>query len=93
VRHTVFPIREKYTVNVVNLGESRDLLQCWEQLKGLIAKGRSFALCVEGQDGEDSVFLAGRYRSDRASALKAAMRISWELTKAEEKPKALRVNQ
>jgi hypothetical protein len=62
--------------------ESRDLLKCWEQIKAQVAKGRSFAVCIEGQNGEDSVFLAGRYRHDRARALDASMRISWELTKA-----------
>lgn len=63
------------------MGESRDLLKSWEQIKGLVAKGRSFAVCIEGQDGEDSVFLAGRYLRDREQALSASMRISWELTK------------
>jgi len=71
-------------VNVVNFGESRDLLKSWEQVKGLIANGRSFAVCIEGQDGEEHVIIAGDYRIDRKTALRASMRMSWELTRADE---------
>lgn len=74
------------------MGESRDLLKSWEQIKGLVAKGRSFAVCIEGQDGEDSVFLAGRYQHDRNRAISASMRIAWDLTKAAEQESTVLVS-
>jgi hypothetical protein len=69
---------------VVNLGEVRDLLQSWEEVRQHIVKGdiRAFALTIQELQGREAVYYGGLYKSDPAAALKAGLRQSWELTKA-----------
>jgi hypothetical protein len=69
-------------LNVVNLGETRDLLQHWDEFRRAIAQGhfKGAAVCLKTQDGTELVFFAGAYKDDPESALSAAMRLSMELT-------------
>jgi hypothetical protein len=71
-------------MRVVNLNACRDLLRVWGQVRQeLIDGAEGFAVCIR-KDGAESVFFAGEYEGDKEEAAKAAMRLSWELTKAQE---------
>lgn len=68
-------------MRVVNLEMCRDLLRVWSLVrKELVTGADGFAVCVR-KDGEESVFFAGEYQQDTREAAKAAMRMSWEITK------------
>lgn len=69
--------------SVVNLGTCRDLLKLADALRQSIIAGqaRGAAVCVKNRDGTETVLFAGEYREDPEAALKAAMAISWEITK------------
>lgn len=69
--------------SVVDLGTCRDLLKLSDALRHLIISGQAqgAAVCVKTRDGMETVLFAGDYRDDPEAALKAAMAISWEITK------------
>lgn len=70
------------TMRVVNLDTCRNLLQVWSLVRQQLTDGADgFAVCVRKGD-EESVFFAGEYERDAEAAAKAAMRMSWRLTKA-----------
>lgn len=75
-------------MKVVDLGECRDLLRRWEDVRTLIVQGRiqALAMTVLCRDGSQSVHLAGRYSDDPQAALDAALRMSWHITKDKEAP-------
>jgi hypothetical protein len=65
-------------MRVVNLDTCRNLLQVWSLVRQQLTHGADgFAVCVR-KGAEESVFFAGEYER----AAKAAMRMSWRLTKA-----------
>lgn len=68
---------------VVNLGVCRDLLRLSDNLRNSIVRGkaRGIALCIRDDEGGETVVFAGDYRHDPEAALRAAMAISWEITK------------
>lgn len=70
---------------VLDLTVCRDLLKVSDRLRSSIVKGqaRGVALCVKNADGSESVIFAGSYLDDPEGALKAAMAMSWEMTKAD----------
>lgn len=70
-------------MNVVNLGECRDLLKAWNSVRSKILRGeiKGFALTILDWEDAESVYFAGFYRDQNESAAKAALRMSWELTK------------
>lgn len=69
--------------NVVQLSGCRDLLQVWAAVRAKILSGeiRGIAICELDWQGRESVTFAGDYRDDPEAALKAALSLSWELTK------------
>lgn len=71
---------------VVNLGEVRDLLKSWDEVREHIRTGqvKAFALTVQGMDGEEAIYHGGGFKTDRQAALKAGLRQSWAMTKAAE---------
>jgi hypothetical protein len=70
-------------MNVVNLGECRDLLKGWDLVRAEILKGRvqGYALCIKDWAGQERIYFAGHYQQEGESAAAAALRMSWELTK------------
>lgn len=70
-------------MNVVHLGECRDLLQSWDRVRSEILRGhvQGFALCIKDWHDQERVFFAGTYQAEHESAASAALRMSWELTK------------
>lgn len=78
-------------MNVVSFSAAcRDLMRVWMEVKQEIANGASgIAVCVRRNNGGERVIFAGRYEHDKASAMKAAMRMSWELTKEQDKTKTM----
>jgi hypothetical protein len=69
-------------MRVVNLDTCRSLLRVWGLVRQQLTDGADgFAVCVR-RGGEESVFFAGEYEKDAEAAAKAAMRMSWQLTKA-----------
>jgi hypothetical protein len=73
-------------LKVVNLGEARDLLAQWEEVRKHILRGtiRGYALTVRDEASGEAIYLAGDFRRDGAAALKAGLLMSWEITKAGE---------
>lgn len=53
-------------------------------MRDLIIRGeiRSVALCIQDRQGNETIALCGDYEHDAEAALRAAMKMSWELTKA-----------
>jgi hypothetical protein len=74
-------------VKVVHLGEARDLLAKWEDVRKAILKGNVGSFCITIRDhwGKDSIYMAGHFDKDPAAALKASLRMSWEVTKLEDR--------
>jgi hypothetical protein len=72
-------------VKVINLGEARDLLAAWEDVRRHILAGRikGYALNIRDMNGKDTIYLAGEFKTDPAKALKASLRMSWPMTVAE----------
>ena len=68
---------------VVDLVQCRDLLTKWSAMRDLIIRGeiRAVALCIQDRQGNETVALCGEFERDPAAALRAAMKMSWELTK------------
>lgn len=68
-------------MKVVNLGEARDLLAQWGQVKKHILKGdiKGFAICIKDDNGLEFVYLGGQYKADPQGAARVALRMSWEL--------------
>lgn len=71
-------------MQVVDLAGTRDLLQAWETVRVQILKGniRGWALCLAEWGGAETVSFAGSYAHCGESAASAALRMSWEITKA-----------
>jgi hypothetical protein len=71
-----------YMHRVVNLGEVKDLLKSWDDVRQQILSGhlKAFALTLQDRSGKEAVYYGGVYKSDRAAGLKASMRQSWEMT-------------
>lgn len=68
-------------MRVVSLDTCRDLLRVWGLVRQQLTDGADgFAVCVR-KNGEERVFFAGEYEKDAEAAAKAAMRMSWRLTK------------
>lgn len=69
---------------VVDLVQCRDLLTKWSALRDLIIRGeiRSVALCIQDRQGKETIALCGEFEHDAEAALRAALHMSWELTKA-----------
>lgn len=63
---------------VVDLGPVRDMTADWEAMRALIKKGRitGYNLTVCSDDGEEAIFLGGRYKTDPMAALQAQLRMS-----------------
>ena len=76
-------------MKVVQLADCRELLDAWNEVRTLIVRGetKGLALCLKQWDDDERIMLAGDYRSDPRGGLKAAMRMSWELTKEEDQLK------
>ena len=70
-------------MSVVDLGSCRALLSRLAGLREKVISGEilGLAVCVKYRGGEEKVFFAGDYEDNKPEALKAAMRMSWELTK------------
>lgn len=73
-------------MKVVNLGEARDLLRRWDEVRTKILNGEvtAFALCVKDDQGREAIFYAGQYERRKAEGLKASMAMSWQLNQAAE---------
>jgi hypothetical protein len=69
-------------MKVVNLIECREMLVAWDEVRLQIVRGeiQGLAICAKGWDGFERVTFAGAYYSDPQSALKMAMRVSWNMT-------------
>lgn len=71
---------------VVQIGEVRDLLKSWEDVRAKIVSGKvkSFALTVQDMDGIEAIYMGGAYKANAGMALKAHLRQSWAMTKTAE---------
>lgn len=75
-------------MTVINLGQYRDLLREWEELRGIIIKARSRGgtVCLTDEDGNESIHLLGTHRQDPQAAMDAAMRLVIELNRSQDAP-------
>lgn len=73
---------------VVNLGEVKDLRQEWDKVRAGINAARvaSFFLLVADQDGHESIFTGGAYKSQPEKAARAALRVSAARMMLEDSP-------
>lgn len=65
---------------VIELGEVRDLLETWGQVRDFIRTGRvrGFALMLEDQAGNEAIFMGGAMRTDAQAGARAGMLVSME---------------
>lgn len=70
-------------MKVIDLGECRELLARWDEVRQHILNGEiaGFTICMKDHRGREAVFLAGEYEKNPVLALKAAMEMSRQLTK------------
>jgi hypothetical protein len=70
-------------MKVINLGRRLDLLRDWDRVREAIIKGRvhDWYVTLRDDDGAQTVFLGGIFKTDAKEAAKASMRVSWEMTK------------
>jgi hypothetical protein len=73
-------------VKVVNLGVVSSLLKEWEAVRQHILQGdiAGGSVCLRSPEGRETIYLFGIYKRDSESALRASMRMSWEMTQADE---------
>jgi hypothetical protein len=66
---------------VVHLGEVRDLLKRWDEVRKAMTgqKVKGFAITLLTENDEERVFLGGAYQKDSEKALKAFLSMSIEL--------------
>lgn len=65
-------------MNIVNLGQVRDLKAEWEKVRDAICQGKvkGFYLSVLADTGKETIYVGGRYKEDPQQAARAALRIS-----------------
>ena len=73
-------------MQVVNLGSCREMLKVWAEVRSQIVSGELSGVIVStrSRQGGDKVLFAGEFQTNKAEAAQAVMRISWELTKADD---------
>jgi hypothetical protein len=73
-------------MRVVHLGQVRDLLSNWEEVRTAILRSEvdGFWVALRYPSGKEAIFMGGHYADDPRSAMKVTMRVSWERTKASE---------
>jgi hypothetical protein len=71
-------------MRVVHLGEVRDLLTKWDEVRAAILRGEAdgFWVALRAPTGREAIYMGGHYAANPDSAMKITMRVSWELTKA-----------
>lgn len=80
--------QQEYTVKVINLGTVRNLMTEWDKVRQKIAAGgvASWAVTLQDDLGDESIYLGGVYKEDPAAALKAALRLSAARVLTEDDP-------
>jgi hypothetical protein len=71
-------------MRVVHLGEVRDLLTKWDEVRAAILRGEvdGFWVALRAPTGKEAIYMGGHYADNPGSAMKITMRVSWERTKA-----------
>lgn len=78
-------------MNVVNLGQVKDLAAEWEKVRKGVVGGRirGFYVTLMGTDGEEVMYCGGVYKTDPKASIKAALRTSARRVLGEDDPPAL----
>jgi hypothetical protein len=65
-------------MNVVHLGQVRDLRAEWEKVRDAVTQGRvtGFYLTVLSDSGNEATYVGGTYKADPQLAARAALRMS-----------------
>jgi hypothetical protein len=73
-------------MRVVHLGEVRDLLTKWDEVRAAILRGEAdgFWVALRAPTGKEAIYMGGHYAANPSSAMKVCMRVSWERTKTAE---------
>lgn len=79
-------------MNVVNLLECREMLGVLDAMKKRILTGELIGALLVGMDrsGTETTVFSGAYQTDPSAALRAALQVSWDLTKASDMVEAER---
>ena len=69
-------------MQVVDLAECRELLKVLDSLRAQVLSGNlmGVSVCTKDRADNEIVTFAGSYLSDPESALRVAMKVSWDLT-------------
>lgn len=65
-------------MNVVHLGQVRDLRAEWDRVRDAVSRGRvtGFYLTVLNDNGKETIYVGGAYTEDPQLAARSALRMS-----------------
>lgn len=68
---------------VVNLGDVRNLMASWDEVGRRIKAGRigAYAITIQDDEGRETVYMAGKFKSEPAQGLRASLRMSMEINR------------